>query len=99
MLFGAAGQSMSMVILAIVNYLAEKDPSNQGPGIGATLFLFVFNTFFAIGWLGMVKSLVSITMKGSLLDSDVALPGRDSSATNSRTSKRTLNKCQLVSLL
>ncbi|KAL8662652.1 MAG: hypothetical protein Q9202_004517 [Teloschistes flavicans] len=48
MLFGAAGMSFSMVILAIVNYLGGK-----GPGIVAALFLFIFNTFFAIGWLGM----------------------------------------------
>lgn len=25
----------------------------KGPGIVAALFLFLFNTFFAIGWLGM----------------------------------------------
>ena len=25
----------------------------KGPGIVAALFLFIFNTFFAIGWLGM----------------------------------------------
>ncbi|KAL9584398.1 MAG: hypothetical protein Q9203_004674 [Teloschistes exilis] len=48
MLFGAAGMSFSMVILAIMDYLGGK-----GPGIVAALFLFIFNTFFAIGWLGM----------------------------------------------
>ncbi|KAI4192105.1 MAG: hypothetical protein LQ346_004476 [Caloplaca aetnensis] len=31
-----------------MSYLGGK-----GPGIVAALFLFVFNTFFAIGWLGM----------------------------------------------
>lgn len=25
----------------------------KGPGIVAALFLFIFNTFFAVGWLGM----------------------------------------------
>lgn len=48
MLFGSAGMSMSMVILAIMTRLGGK-----GPGIVAALFLFIFNTFFAIGWLGM----------------------------------------------
>jgi sugar porter (SP) family MFS transporter len=48
MLFGAAGQSMSMVVLAAMN--ASPTPAK---GIVAAVFLFVFNTFFAIGWLGM----------------------------------------------
>lgn len=49
MLFGAAGQAATMAILAGVN--SKKDnPSLQIAGI---VFLFVFNTFFAIGWLGM----------------------------------------------
>ena len=48
MLFGAAGMSMSMVILAVMTKIGGK-----GPGIVAALFLFLFNTFFAIGWLGM----------------------------------------------
>ncbi|KAG8529518.1 uncharacterized protein KY384_006155 [Bacidia gigantensis] len=48
MLFGAAGQSFSMVILAAMNSIGGKNP-----GIVSALFLFLFNTFFAIGWLGM----------------------------------------------
>ncbi|KAI4182795.1 MAG: hypothetical protein LQ348_004803 [Seirophora lacunosa] len=32
----------------IMSYLGGK-----GPGIVAALFLFIFNTFFAVGWLGM----------------------------------------------
>lgn len=47
MLFGAAGMSISMVILAIVTSIGGTKP-----GIVAAVFLFVFNTFFAIGWLG-----------------------------------------------
>ncbi|KAL7625342.1 hypothetical protein AAE478_004558 [Parahypoxylon ruwenzoriense] len=49
MLFGAAGQAMSMAVLAGANSL-EGNPSAQ---VAAVVFLFVFNTFFAIGWLGM----------------------------------------------
>ncbi len=48
MMFGAAGMSFSMVMLAIMQSL-----EGSGPGIAAAAFLFIFNTFFAIGWLGM----------------------------------------------
>jgi hypothetical protein len=48
MLFGAVGMSLSMVVLAVTNW------HGGGPaGIVAAAFLFIFNTFFAIGWLGM----------------------------------------------
>jgi sugar porter (SP) family MFS transporter len=48
MLFGGVGQAATMAILAGVN--SRDDKAYQIPGI---VFLFVFNTFFAIGWLGM----------------------------------------------
>ena len=48
MLIGAAGMSGSMAVLA-----GATSVKTQGPGIVAATFLFVFNTFFAIGWLGM----------------------------------------------
>lgn len=48
MLFGAAGMSGSMAVLAGMTYLG-----GNAAGIVAAAFLFVFNTFFAIGWLGM----------------------------------------------
>jgi sugar porter (SP) family MFS transporter len=48
MLFGAVGQAATMAILAGVN--SQKEKPFQIAGI---VFLFVFNTFFAIGWLGM----------------------------------------------
>ena len=48
MLFGAAGMSGSMVILAITDSIGTANS-----GIASTIFLFIFNTFFAIGWLGM----------------------------------------------
>ncbi|KKZ60965.1 hypothetical protein EMCG_04388 [[Emmonsia] crescens] len=52
MLFGAAGMSISMAVLAGANYrLTHLDDSRAG--IAQAVFLFVFNTFFAIGWLGM----------------------------------------------
>ncbi|PYH46752.1 sugar porter family MFS transporter [Aspergillus saccharolyticus JOP 1030-1] len=48
MLFGAAGMSISMVILAVCASL-----NTDGARVTVVVFLFVFNTFFAIGWLGM----------------------------------------------
>ncbi|KAK0629572.1 general substrate transporter [Bombardia bombarda] len=48
MLFGALGQSATMAILAGVNSRSEF-----GFQIAGIVFLFVFNTFFAVGWLGM----------------------------------------------
>ncbi|KAJ5172469.1 hypothetical protein N7492_005062 [Penicillium capsulatum] len=52
MLFGAAGMAISMAVLAGTNYRLEHLGDSQA-GIGQAVFLFVFNTFFAIGWLGM----------------------------------------------
>lgn len=44
--------SISMAILAGTNYRLTK-LGDDNAGIGQAVFLFVFNTFFAIGWLGM----------------------------------------------
>lgn len=58
MLFGAFGMMASMAILAGTTSTGETLP-NGAPllstkfGVVATVFLFGFNTFFAIGWLGM----------------------------------------------
>ena len=49
MLFGAVGMSLSMAVLAIATSFKHQTDA----GIVAAVFLFVFNTFFAIGWLGM----------------------------------------------
>lgn len=49
MLTGAAGQSLSMAVLAIT----VSFKGNTQAGIAAAVFLFVFNTFFGWGWLGM----------------------------------------------
>jgi len=48
MLFGAVGMSLSMMILAIMNAFP-----GTATGIVAATFLFIFNSFFAVGWLGM----------------------------------------------
>jgi hypothetical protein len=49
MLFGSVGMAASMAILAGTT----SQVGNSHLGIAAAVFLFVFNTFFAIGWLGM----------------------------------------------
>jgi hypothetical protein len=43
MIFGAAGQAASMAVLAGVN-----SRQSQSLGIAAAVFLFVFNSFFAV---------------------------------------------------
>lgn len=48
MLFGAAGQAVTMAILAGVG-----SSDSKGCQIAGIVFLFVFNSFFAVGWLGM----------------------------------------------
>lgn len=48
MLFGAAGMSVCMAILAGTDSIGTTKS-----GIAETVFLFMFNTCFAIGWLGM----------------------------------------------
>ncbi|KAK8190553.1 general substrate transporter [Phyllosticta capitalensis] len=56
MLFGAVGMSLSMAVLAIANSINEGKTAaerNTAAGIVAAAFLFVFNSFFAVGWLGM----------------------------------------------
>nr|SIP56033.1 putative Sugar Porter [Yarrowia yakushimensis] len=57
MLFGTVGQAITMGILAGTVYAASsiQDGGLDKPqaGIAAAVFLFVFNTFFSIGWLGM----------------------------------------------
>lgn len=58
MLFGAVGMMASMAILAGTTSTGTTDESGAPQlstafGVTAVVFLFVFNTFFAIGWLGM----------------------------------------------
>ncbi|KZT60338.1 general substrate transporter [Calocera cornea HHB12733] len=48
MLFGAVGQSITMVLLAILGSI--DNPATQ---IVSAVLLFVFNSIFAVGWLGM----------------------------------------------
>lgn len=49
MLFSAVGQCVSMVVLAA----CIAFPGSKAAGYVATVFLFVFNTFFAVGFCGI----------------------------------------------
>ena len=48
MLFGSVGQTITMILLAV---LGSVDTS--GAQVASAVLLFVFNSFFAFGWLGM----------------------------------------------
>ncbi|KAL0066290.1 hypothetical protein AAF712_006721 [Marasmius tenuissimus] len=65
MLFGAVGQCLTMVLLAILGSLPK---SNNAAQIVSAVLLFVFNSFFAIGWLGMTwlypAEIVGLRMRG-----------------------------------
>lgn len=48
--------SISMAVLAGTNYAVNKYEGTavgNSAGVGQAVFLFVFNTCFAFGWLGM----------------------------------------------
>ncbi|EPQ59314.1 sugar transporter [Gloeophyllum trabeum ATCC 11539] len=48
MLFGSVGQTLTMVLLAILGAI-----DNSATQVVSAVLLFVFNSFFAVGWLGM----------------------------------------------
>ncbi|PIL37285.1 MFS general substrate transporter [Ganoderma sinense ZZ0214-1] len=48
MLFGAIGQVITMVLLAVLGSI-----DNSRTQVASAVLLFVFNSFFAVGWLGM----------------------------------------------
>ncbi|KAH8106089.1 general substrate transporter [Cristinia sonorae] len=48
MLFGAVGQTLTMILLAVLGSI-----DNSATQIVSAVLLFVFNSFFAVGWLGM----------------------------------------------
>ncbi|TKX25582.1 sugar transporter-like protein 12 [Elsinoe australis] len=51
MMFGATGQCLCMIVLTVTTQSIYTGQRNIG--IAAASMLFLFNTFFAIGWLGM----------------------------------------------
>ncbi|KAK0206623.1 general substrate transporter [Desarmillaria ectypa] len=63
MLFGAIGQCITMVLLAVLGAV-----DNAPAQIVSAVLLFVFNSFFALGWLGMTwlypAEIVGLRMRG-----------------------------------
>lgn len=53
MLIGSTGCACSMALLAGMNYLSQNKIGGSAPGWISCACLFVFNSFFALGWLGM----------------------------------------------
>ncbi|KAJ3973868.1 general substrate transporter [Lentinula raphanica] len=63
MLFGGIGQCLTMVLLAVLGSI-----NNSAADIVSAVLLFVFNSFFAVGWLGMTwlypAEIVGLRMRG-----------------------------------
>lgn len=55
MLFAAAGQCLTMMLLAVLGKV-----NTVGARVTSAVLLFVFNSIFAIGWLGMTWLYVSL---------------------------------------
>ncbi|CAK7203010.1 hypothetical protein SEUCBS139899_005737 [Sporothrix eucalyptigena] len=54
LLVGSVGMALTMAVLAISTSIASNSVNgNTAAGIVAAVFLFVFNTFFALGWCGL----------------------------------------------
>ncbi|CAK3778436.1 general substrate transporter [Lecanosticta acicola] len=51
MIFGAFGMAASLCIIGACLSYATKQ--NKAPAYAATVFIFVYDTFFALGWLGV----------------------------------------------
>lgn len=99
MLLGAAGMSLGMVALTIST--KYSDEGNKHAGIGSAFFLFFFNTFFAVGWLGKFDLDIDeyskhIMRLHATIRNDMALPCGDCSAEDSCAGKRIIYKCKLA---
>lgn len=51
MMWGAAGMAVSLAIIG--GCLAYSTPQYKGPAYAATVFIFVYDFWFALGWLGV----------------------------------------------
>ncbi|KAK7701219.1 hypothetical protein SLS57_011820 [Botryosphaeria dothidea] len=51
MMWGAIGMAVCLAVIGIC--LSQTTPSYRGPAYAATVFIFIYNTCFAIGWLGV----------------------------------------------
>lgn len=51
MMIGAGGMAIAMLVIGASLSQATKEKAT--PALAATAFIFVYNTFFALGWLGV----------------------------------------------
>ena len=51
MMWGAGGMAVSLLVMGAS--LSYATPRNRAPAIEATVFILVYDTCFAIGWLGV----------------------------------------------
>ncbi|KAK3651592.1 hypothetical protein LTR56_004321 [Elasticomyces elasticus] len=51
MMGGAAGMAISLLVIGVS--LSQATDTYRKPAIAATVFIFVYNTCFAVGWLGV----------------------------------------------
>lgn len=51
MMWGAAGLAVSLLVIGAS--LSQATDTNKRPAVAATVFIFVYDTFFALGWLGV----------------------------------------------
>lgn len=50
--WGAIGQAITMAVLTVATWSANKGSGGTNAGIAATVFLFVFNSIFGVSYLG-----------------------------------------------
>lgn len=95
MLFGAAGMAGTMALLAGMNYMSSVNIGGSAPSVVSAVMLFVFNTFFAIGWLGMTCDNIPLSMSENQLIKLRALPRRNCTPQDPRAGQRSINISQL----
>lgn len=87
MLFGATGQCLTMVLLAVLGSI-----NNSAARVVSAVLLFVFNSFFAVGWLGMTWLYVRFYSALSLISlHNSQSASRDCGASNARPGKRSFD--------
>ena len=74
MIWGAVGLALSMLVIG--TSLSFASETNKTPAIIATVFIFVYDTAFAIGWLGVTWVRLNIVAACDLVNPYVALSGR-----------------------
>lgn len=51
MMWGAAGMAACLLVIGVS--LSQSRPGYRAPALVATVFIFIYDAFFALGWLGV----------------------------------------------